>query len=84
MRQYVQLVKFHDTPSYRDLVESTGFSLPQSLENAVGVLVQGTVFALILAAFRLLSEPSAISIDSAQSLQDKKRLPVAVKRMPRR
>jgi hypothetical protein len=44
--------------------------------------MQGTVFALILAAFRLASEPSAISIDSGQSLQHKKRVPVAVKTMP--
>ena len=71
-------------PSYRDLVEKPAFRFPQSLENALGVLVQGTVFALILAAFRLASEPSTISIDSAQSLQDKKRAPVAVKTMPRR
>ena len=63
---------------------SPALRFPQSLENALGVLAQGTVFALILAALRLSAEPSAISIESVQSLQDKKRVPVAVKTMPRR
>jgi hypothetical protein len=58
--------------------------LPQSLENALGVLVQAIVFALSLAAFIAVSEPSAISIDSVQSLQHKKRVPLGVKTLPRR
>lgn len=57
--------------------------LPQSLENALGVLVQAIVFALFLAAF-IAAEPSAISIDSVQSLQHKKRAPLGVRTMPRR
>jgi hypothetical protein len=57
---------------------------PQSLKNALGVLAQGIVFALIFAAFRLSADPSEISIESVQSLHDKKRVPVAVKTMPRR
>ena len=65
-------------------MEKPAFRFPQSLENALGVLVQGTVFALIFAACRLASERSAISIDNAQSLQDRKRVPLAVKTMPRR
>ena len=58
--------------------------LPQSLENALGVLVQAIVFALSLAAFIATSEPSAISIDSVQSLQHKKRVPIGVKTLPSR
>src|SRR5262249_22953955 len=57
--------------------------LPQSLENALGVLVQAIVFALFLAAFIAASEPSAISRDSVQFLQHKKRMPLGVKTMPR-
>jgi hypothetical protein len=57
---------------------------PQSLEKALGVLVQGIVFALFLAALIATSEPSAISIDSVQSLQAKKRVPLGVKTKPRR
>jgi hypothetical protein len=57
---------------------------PQSLENALGVLVQGIVFALFLASFIVASEPSVMSIDSVQSLQRKKRVPLGVRRMPRR
>src|ERR1700740_2040154 len=40
--------------------------LPQSLENALGVLVQAIVLALSLAGFIAVSEPSAIQIDSVQ------------------
>jgi hypothetical protein len=58
--------------------------LPQSLENALGVLVQAIVFALFLAAFIAASEPSVISIDSVQFLQHKKRVPLGVRKMPRR
>jgi branched-subunit amino acid transport protein len=58
--------------------------LPQSLENALGVLVQAILFALILAAFIVASEPSVMSIDSVQSLQHKKRVPLGVRTMPRR
>jgi hypothetical protein len=43
--------------------------------------VQGIVFALFLAAFIAVSEPTAISIDSVQSLQAKKRVPLGVKTM---
>ena len=57
---------------------------PQSLENALGVLVQAILFALFLAAFIVASEPSVISIDSVQSLQHKKRVPLGVRRMPSR
>jgi len=58
--------------------------LPQSLENALGVLVQAIPFALFLAAFIVASEPSVMSIDSVQSLQRKKRLPLGVSKVPRR
>jgi hypothetical protein len=58
--------------------------LPQSLENTLGVLVQAIVFALFVEAFIAASEPSAISIDSVQSLQHKKRVPLGVKTLPRR
>ena len=57
---------------------------PQALENALGVLVQAILFALILAAFIVESEPSVMSIDSVQSLQHKKRVPLGVRTMPRR
>jgi len=57
---------------------------PQSLENALGVLVQAILFALFLAAVIVASEPSLMSIDSVQSLQHKKRVPLGVRRMPRR
>ena len=46
--------------------------------------MQAIVFALFLAAFIEASEPSAISIDSVQSLQHKKRVPLGVRTMPRR
>ena len=57
--------------------------LPQSLENALGVLVQAILFALSLAAFKA-SEPSVMSIDSVQSLKHKKRVPSGVRKTPRR
>ena len=58
--------------------------LPQSLEKALGVLVQAIVFALFPASFIAASEYIAISIDSVQSLQHKKLVSLGVKRMPRR
>jgi len=65
-------------------IQHTARRLPQSLENALGVLVQAIVFALFLAAFILATEPSVMSIDSVQSLQHKKRVPPGVRKIPRR
>ena len=63
-------------------IQTRARRLPQSLEKAVGVLVQAIIFALFLASFIAASKCIAISIDSVQSLQHKKLVSLGVKRMP--